>query len=66
MLRRPWVIRDVEAFPHLEVDAPLLPDLSVGSEGSIGPTDSVIISNWADFCLSKGGRGARLRNIYQG
>ena len=25
-----------------------------GSEGAVGPNDSVIISNWADSCLSKG------------
>ena len=41
MLRLPWVIRDVEVFPCLEVDAPSLLELSVGSKGTVGPTDSV-------------------------
>ena len=50
----PQVLRDVGAFSHLELDAPLLLELSVGSEGEVGPTDWVISSNWADSCLSKG------------
>ena len=47
-------MRDVEVFPCLEVDAPPPPELSVGSEGAVGPTYSVISINRSDSCLSKG------------
>ena len=47
----PLVIRDVEAFPHLEVEVPFLPELSVGSKGAVGPTDSVVSSNQDDSCI---------------
>ena len=48
---------DVGDFLCLEVDASPLLELSIGSEEAVGPTDSVISSNWADSCLSKGGAG---------
>ena len=39
---------NVEAFPHLEVDAPFLPELSVKSEGAVGLIRSVVISKRVD------------------
>ena len=46
----------MEVFPRLEVDTSLLPNLSVGIKGAVGTTKLVISSNWADSCLSKGGK----------
>ena len=46
----------MEVFPHLEVDTSLLLNLSVGIKGAVGTTKLVISSNWADSCLSKGGK----------
>ena len=36
---------DIEAFPRLEVDSPLLPELSVESEEWVGLTDLEASSN---------------------
>ena len=58
--------RDVVDFLYLEVDASPLLELSVGSEEAVGPTDSVISSNRADSCLSKGGQDVHPWNIRQG
>ena len=52
MLRR-LCDSDVEAFPRLEVDAPLIPELSVESDGSVGLTDSVFSSNRVDAYILK-------------